>query len=154
MKIKKNGAREFPRSSVPSISVWSDLEALSGLLAAVIVVAVPAEKTDKGKTGTDGYPSDAKIKSTEFIKHRTPSKKGLSRNDTFRSKEELFGASLSSASGDFRAEATDPFLISNEADSMKPEMADVGVQASRTPLFCRQVQNIGQKLSGQGNFLQ
>ena len=109
LKIKKNGAREFPRGSVPSISVWSDLAALSGLLAAVIVVAVPAEHTDKGKTGTDGYPSDAKIKSTEFIKHRTPSKKGLSRNDTFRSKEELFGASLSSASGDFRAEATDPF---------------------------------------------
>ena len=105
------------------------------MLTAIIVIAVPAEHTDESKAGTNGYPRDAKIKRTEFIKHRTSSKKGLSRNDTFRSKEKLFGASLPSASGDFRAEATDPFLNPNEADSLKPEMADVGVQASRTPLF-------------------
>ena len=39
------------------------------ILTAIIVVAIPAEHPDKSKTGTDGYPGDTEIKSTELIEH-------------------------------------------------------------------------------------
>lgn len=46
---------------------------------AIVVVAVPAEKTDIHETRADGYPGCAEIDQSEFFKHVPPSLIGMRR---------------------------------------------------------------------------
>ena len=44
---------------------------------AIVVVAVPAEKTDIHETRADGYPGGAEVYQAEFFKHVPPSLIGM-----------------------------------------------------------------------------
>ena len=45
------------------------LLAFLAIAAAIVVVTIPAEHTDKGKAGANGHPGHAKVESTELIEH-------------------------------------------------------------------------------------
>ena len=57
-----------------SIRLQEDrLFALFAFTAAIIVVTIPAEHSDKSKACAYGHPGDTEVKRTQFIKHCAPS---------------------------------------------------------------------------------